>query len=792
MKIAVVGPSPVPFTIGGCENLLWGLCDSINQKTEHQAELIKLPLKEREFWDLIDSYYNYYNLDLSHFDMVISTKYPSWMVRHPNCICYMVHELRGLYDTYHNRKLPYEVPKGNSYIDYIMTYMEKHPCPYSLDYFFELLYALKDNRGIPEEFFRFPGPFIRKIIHYMDHWGLSQEGMKKYFSISKTVRDRKEYYPSDAEVQVVYPPTTLKQFSCGDYKYIFMISRLDAPKRISMLIDAMKYVKSDIHLLIAGTGPEREKLERQANGDKRIRFLGFVKDEEVEGYYANSLVIPYFPYDEDYGLITIEAFLHKKPVITTKDAGGPTEFVIDGETGYVVDFDAKDIAAKIDYFAQNPLEAERMGKNGFEKVKDITWEHAVDQLFAFLREPVVSKAKMGRKYSRKKLVVLLSFPVYPPQTGGQARVYNFYKQLAKENDVEIIAFANPDAPPVNGYIADGVIENRIKKSDIHFKEETKLREETGVSIGDIALLSMAHLTPEFSEAFVRAQEDADAVVFCHPFCYPQIKPFLKGKPFIYEAHDVEYILKKGILPDDEQGREMLQAVYEVEKECCEKSILIVVCSEEDAENFQKIYGVSREKILVVPNGVDCESTVFTGYDKRRENKRKLGLEEETLVLFMGSFHKPNLEACEEIFRIAEKCPDKKLLIMGSQCYNFKGRKLPDNVGLLWIVSDEVKNKVFSVADFALNPMTSGTGTNLKMFDYMSAGIPIITTRFGTRGIGNKDVFVLAEVDEMESAITKFDAKEAEDKVLAARRYVEDVFDWKVAVQPMLSILRTLL
>lgn len=166
MKIAVVGPSPVPFTIGGCENLLWGLCDSINQKTEHQAELIKLPLKEREFWDLIDSYYNYYNLDLSHFDMVISTKYPSWMVRHPNCICYMVHELRGLYDTYHNRKLPYEVPKGNSYIDYIMTYMEKHPCPYSLDYFFELLYALKDNRGIPEEFFRFPGPFIRKIIHY--------------------------------------------------------------------------------------------------------------------------------------------------------------------------------------------------------------------------------------------------------------------------------------------------------------------------------------------------------------------------------------------------------------------------------------------------------------------------------------------------------------------------------------------------------------------------------------------------------------------------------------------------
>ena len=44
-------------------------------------------------------------------------------------------------------------------------------------------------------------------------------------------------------------------------------------------------------------------------------------------------------------------------------------------------------------------------------------------------------------------------------------MYHFYKQVAWENDVEILSFANPDAPPVNGYIADGVIENRIKKSE---------------------------------------------------------------------------------------------------------------------------------------------------------------------------------------------------------------------------------------------------------------------------------------------------------------------------------------
>lgn len=792
MKIAVVGPSPVPFTIGGCENLLWGLCDTINQKTEHQAELIKLPLKERCFWDLVDSYYTYYQLDLSHFDLIISTKYPSWMVRHPNSICYMVHELRGLYDTYQNKNLPYEVKPGNPHVDEVLRYMDKHENPYSLDYFFELLYQLKNHREIPEEFFRFPGSFIRRIIHYMDRWGLSQQGTKRYFSISKTVRDRREYYPQGAVVQEIYPPSTLKNYSSGDYKYIFMISRLDAPKRIHMLVEAMKYVKSDVELLIAGTGPEKDKLAELAKSDSRIKFLGFVRDEEVEGYYANSLVVPYFPYDEDYGYITVEAFLHRKPVITTTDAGGPTEFVENGETGFVVDFNARAIAEKIDFFAKNPSEAKRMGQNGYEKVKDITWESTVSQLLSFLEIQEQTENVKGMEAKRKKLVVPVSFPVYPAQTGGQARVYNLYRQLARENDVELISFANPDASPVNGYIADGMIENRIKKTAEHFRQENELREKTGVSIGDIALFSMSGLTPEFGEAFVNAQKDADAVIICHPYCYPAVKPFLTGKPLIYEAHNVEYILKQGILPDNEQGKELLKQVFEVEKECCDNSELITVCSEEDAENFHEVYGVPREKMLVIPNGVDCEGTVYIDDAKRKENKKRLGLENEKLALFMGSFHKPNLDACDEILRMAEKCPDIKFLLLGSQCYNYKGKRLPENVGLLGLVSEEVKNRVFSAVDFALNPMMSGTGTNLKMFDYMSAGIPIITTRFGTRGIENKEVFILAEVDEMADAMKEFDAEKVNIKVSAARKYAEEVFDWKVAVKPMIDAVAKLL
>ncbi|MGH2578944.1 MAG: glycosyltransferase family 4 protein, partial [Actinomycetota bacterium] len=86
MNIAIVAPSPVPHAIGGAERLWAGLLREINETSSHDAELIKLPNREGTLPDLVASYENFSRLDLSHFDMVISTKYPAWMVRHPHHI----------------------------------------------------------------------------------------------------------------------------------------------------------------------------------------------------------------------------------------------------------------------------------------------------------------------------------------------------------------------------------------------------------------------------------------------------------------------------------------------------------------------------------------------------------------------------------------------------------------------------------------------------------------------------------------------------------------------------------
>ena len=781
MKIAIVGPSPVPFTVGGCENLLWGLTKSINEETEHVAELIKLPSKEHSFWELIETYYSFYQLDLSQFDLLISTKYPSWMVRHPNSICYMVHTLRGLYDTYH---WEYSVTPGCEAVDCVLAYMEQNERPENLDKFFALLWKLRETKDIPKEYYAFPGPLIRKLVHYMDQWGLSQEGVKGYAAISNTVRDRVEYYPEGAVVHTVYPPSTLTHYHAGEYQYVFMISRLDAPKRIHMLIQAMRYVKAPVKLLIAGTGPEAQTLKNLAKDDDRIEFLGFVKDEEVEDYYANCLVVPYFPYDEDLGLITIEAMMHEKPVITTNDAGGPNEFVTNGKTGFVTRFHAKEIAEKIDYFATHPEEAKRMGRNGFELVSEITWKRAATKLVALATSGEASRTVA--KSRRKKLVIASTFRIYPPVGGGQARSYALYKELAKRYDVEIVSLGIKDTGNYSKEIAKNMWETSIARTSEQREAEWEIEQQVHMPVSDIAAIHNIEKTTEYCKELERAIRESDIVVMSHPYLYQYAKQFITKQQLIYDAQDAEYLIKKAMLPDVPIKEELLEQVFAVEQCLLKDCHLAITCSKEDQEQLAALYHTNPEKMYVVANGVDTKAIKYEDVRSRLYQQRKRGLDTEQIAIFMGSKHGPNLEGCEAVLSLAKKCPDTKFYFMGTQCEVYQKRKLPVNLGLLGLVSDEEKQRIFSLADLALNPMFSGSGTNLKMFDYMAAGLPVLTTKFGSRGIRKKESFFVAEIEEWADIINQFSLEETEEMVEQARNYVEDEFDWKVIADQLME------
>jgi glycosyltransferase involved in cell wall biosynthesis len=384
MDIAIVAPCPIPYFIGGAENLWRGLQDHINEHTPHQAEIIKLPSREHSFWELLDTYRRFSELDLAGFDRVVSTKYPAWMVEHPAHVVYLQHKLRGLYDTYHFTGLPDRYPDAPPPVAELRGFMEEYAGRReALGELFERLDALRRAPGLPADLFAFPGPFIRELLLFLDGIGLAPRAVRRFGAISRTVAERDEYFPDGVDVFVAHHPTGLGGLRRGRRgRYLFTASRVDNAKRVELLVRAMAHVKGDVELRIAGTGPDEEAVRELAAGDRRIRFLGRVPAAELARLYSRARAVAFIPYEEDYGLVTLEAMLCGKPVITCVDSGGTTELVEDGRTGLVVDPTPEALGAAVDRLWSRGRERRRMGRAAAERAREVTWDRLVAELTA--------------------------------------------------------------------------------------------------------------------------------------------------------------------------------------------------------------------------------------------------------------------------------------------------------------------------------------------------------------------------------------------------------------------------
>ena len=94
------------------------------------------------------------------------------------------------------------------------------------------------------------------------------------------------------------------------------------------------------------------------------------------------LAVFYAPIDEDFGFVPYEAFLSEKPVITTRDAGGPLEVVVDRENGVVCEPVPAEVAAACTWLAANPDQARAWGLLGKQIAEGITWDAVIDRLLA--------------------------------------------------------------------------------------------------------------------------------------------------------------------------------------------------------------------------------------------------------------------------------------------------------------------------------------------------------------------------------------------------------------------------
>ena len=190
---------------------------------------------------------------------------------------------------------------------------------------------------------------------------------------------------NDIDSDPLYPPPrNPERFYCDNYEnFILYVGRLEPIKRISLLIETFRYIKTKVKCYIVGTGSQETELARKIseyNLYNKIQLLGFQHDDEIYKLYANALAVFYAPLDEDYGFVTLEAFLSKKPIITTIDSGGVLEFVKNNENGFILNLDPKNIAEKIDWMYSNNAKCYELGSTGYEFARKITWDNIIEKL----------------------------------------------------------------------------------------------------------------------------------------------------------------------------------------------------------------------------------------------------------------------------------------------------------------------------------------------------------------------------------------------------------------------------
>ncbi|MCF8055249.1 MAG: glycosyltransferase family 4 protein [Desulfocapsa sp.] len=336
-KIAVLAVASASGEQGGAENFYRALTQALNDAGA-QAEQLNILGDESNYEAIEETYLRFYDLDLSSYDGVISTKAPAYVVRHPNHITYLTHTIRAFYDMF----------------DTVFS----HITPQLLQQ--------------------------RELIQKLDTDALTFPRTKKVFVIGHEVRNRLLHYIK-IDSEVLHISLMAEVFRCGQYDdYLFIPGRLHRWKRIDLLIESMQHVKAPLKLKIAGTGQHEEEYKELAAADGRVEFLGRVSDEELVNLYSNALAVPFVPIREDFGLVTIEAFRSGKPVLTCSDSGEPTYFVQDGDNGFVCDPDPRAIAEKLDFFYNNKKKTREMGMYGKKSVEDLRWENISTKLLKAL------------------------------------------------------------------------------------------------------------------------------------------------------------------------------------------------------------------------------------------------------------------------------------------------------------------------------------------------------------------------------------------------------------------------
>lgn len=343
MKIAIV-TTLVPFVYGGAEFLAEDLRKQLLLHG-YETQIIQFPFSWTPKENIVDAILAARFTRIENTDLVISMKFPAYFITHPNKKMWLIHQFRQAYDL------------GGTKYDFFT--------------------ASKSDQD------------IRQTIIQADNCYL-KEFDKGIYTISPIVSERLKQY-NNIDSSVLYPPLIDQElyFCDGFDDYIFYPSRVNQSKRQYLAVEAMRYVKSNVKLILAGKGDCKSEedyifsvIEKYNLKDKVYYYNEFISQKKKAELYSKCLGCIYIPFEEDYGYVALEAMHSGKPVISCSDSGGTGIFVKNSQTGYITEPTAEALAEVMDRLYNDKHNAKEMGNYGKKYLSEmgINWTNTIRRL----------------------------------------------------------------------------------------------------------------------------------------------------------------------------------------------------------------------------------------------------------------------------------------------------------------------------------------------------------------------------------------------------------------------------
>ena len=389
--------------------------------------------------------------------------------------------------------------------------------------------------------------------------------------------------------------------------------------------------------------------------------------------------------------------------------------------------------------------------------------------------------------TRRRLVAVTMSATYPPRRGNQIRTASLLSSLGPEWAIASysLTLQRTDLPLPHRV-------HPVSERWTDYRSRDPFATTWAAALGKLGKppVHVGRILRAWPHGpLLRALTQADVVLVSPPYHFAWVRRHTPASiPVVFDEHSIEAHLYSG--SSSWWARTIEREVERCERNALQEADLVFVTSEEDGANV-RAWGARRTAL--VPNGVDAGRFHPASAERKAALRRELGLPPDgVLGVFVGSGHPPNVEAvgCIEHEAAEYRKAGVGVVVVG-RCG--AGRAPVPGV----IHTGEVPDVVpyLQAADIALCPLLTGSGTSLKTLEYLAAGLPLVSTDVGIRGLGLRpgDDVVISTPSDMPARAAHLAADPAEMANLSAagRSAVVGRFGWDAVGRAATAALDTL-